>query len=62
MAFTLENLDRFEQDILNDDLPESNDYRYGVSGAEDGTCELSFIKEARELIKAGRTVYYRPNS
>jgi hypothetical protein len=52
-----EDLDNLEQDIKDGNLPDTSGFFFGQSddGDED---DLLFVKNAREAIKEGKTVYY----
>jgi hypothetical protein len=66
VELSLEDLDKLEKVIENEDLPETQGFFFGGDSYSDyrdpewGYYEKdqAFIREARERIEAGETVYY----
>lgn len=52
------DLDALEQAVLNDELPETEGFFFGASRPEEKLLDLEFIRKARDIIKAGKKVYY----
>jgi hypothetical protein len=52
------DLDALEHDVLNDLLPETIGFFFGMSSPEDKEDDLKFIEKARAAIQSGRVVYY----
>lgn len=52
------DLDALEQAVLKDELPHTVGFFFGESRGEEKSLDLEFIGRAREIIKAGKKVYY----
>ena len=52
------NLEILEEDIKNNNLPNTSGFFFGQSDGEEIQDDLEFIAKAREAIKEGKTVYY----
>ena len=57
VVLTLADLDRLEDDILGENLPETTGFFFGESG-EISLKDLEFVLEARKAIQEGDTVFY----
>ena len=53
-----EDLDVLEEDIKDGNLPNTSGFFFGNSDGEEMDDDLQFVKEAREAIANGKTVYY----
>ncbi len=53
-----EDLDNLEQDIKNGNLPDTSGFFFGNTQGDEDEDDLLFVKEAREAIANGNTVYY----
>ena len=53
-----EDLDNLEQDIKDGNLPDTSGFFFGQSQPDEDEDDLLFVKEAREAIANGKTVYY----
>ena len=53
-----EDLDNLEQDIKNGNLPDTSGFFFGNTQGDEDEDDLLFVKQAREAISNGRTVYY----
>ncbi|MDX5370352.1 MAG: phosphoglycerate kinase [Alphaproteobacteria bacterium] len=60
VALAPEDLDRLEQDIRGNSLPETEGFFFGQSYKDQDEIDndLDFIKKARDEIAAGKTVFY----
>lgn len=58
LALTPEDLTRLEEAIELEELPDTQGFFFGVSRPEDKMQDREFIKEAREAISNGYTVFY----
>jgi hypothetical protein len=61
LQLNVKHLDRLEQDILNNNLPETRGFFFGSDSREDDhykTHTLQKIEEARQAIKDGKKVFY----
>jgi len=52
------DLDALEKAVTADELPETDGFFFGVSRPEEKSLDLEFIRKAREIIGAGKKVYY----
>ena len=57
VVLTLADLDRLEDDILGENLPETTGFFFGESGGM-SLKDLEFVLDARKAIQEGDTVYY----
>jgi hypothetical protein len=53
-----EDLDNLEQDIKDGNLPDTSGFFFGNTQGDEDVDDLLFVKEAREAIANGNTVYY----
>jgi hypothetical protein len=53
-----EDLDNLEQDIKDGNLPDTSGFFFGNTRGDEDEDDLLFVKEAREAIANGNTVYY----
>jgi hypothetical protein len=53
-----EDLDNLEQDIKDGNLPDTSGFFFGNTQGDEDEDDLLFVKEAREAIANGNTVYY----
>ncbi|MEY4333950.1 MAG: hypothetical protein RLZZ196_2693 [Bacteroidota bacterium] len=53
-----EDLDNLEQDIKDGNLPDTSGFFFGNTQGDEDEDDLLFVKQAREAISNGRTVYY----
>ncbi len=53
-----EDLDNLEQDIKDGNLPDTTGFFFGNTQGDEDEDDLLFVKEAREAIANGNTVYY----
>ncbi len=53
-----EDLNNLEQDIKDGNLPDTSGFFFGNTQGDEDEDDLLFVKEAREAIKEGKTVYY----
>jgi len=53
-----DDLDNLEQDIKDGNLPDTSGFFFGNTQGDEDEDDLLFIKEAREAINNGKTVYY----
>lgn len=58
VQLTEEDINRLEEDINDENLPETEGFFFGQSYPEDKKRDLEFIKEAREALNEGYDVYY----
>ena len=58
LQLTEEDLVRLEEDINQEDLPETSGFFFGQSEPEDKEGDLEFISKAREALSEGYDVYY----
>lgn len=58
VRLTEEDLNRLEEAVKFDELPETEGFFFGESEPEDREGDLEFISEAREAINEGYDVYY----
>ena len=57
VVLTLADLDRLEDDILGENLPETAGFFFGESGGM-SLKDLEFVLDARKVIQEGDTIYY----
>ena len=57
VVLTLEDLDRLEDDILGETLPETTGFFFGESRGM-SLKDLEFVLDARKVIQEGDTIYY----
>jgi hypothetical protein len=60
VVLTLADLDRLEDDILGENLPETTGFFFGESGGM-SLKDLQFVLDARKVIQEGDTIYYDAN-
>jgi hypothetical protein len=53
-----EDLDVLEEDIKEGNLPDTSGFFFGITQGDETENDLLFIKQAREEIAKGNTVYY----
>ena len=55
-----EDLNRLEEDVKSNQLPQTTGFFFGNNPPNDDTIEedLEFVQKAREAIKEGKVVYY----
>lgn len=58
VLLTSEDIDRLERDVQYGRLPKTTGFFFGQSGASDRDDTLAFIREAREAIEGGKTLFY----
>lgn len=58
VELTAADLDRLEEAITGQKLPNTQGFFFGESSADDAADDLAFVKKAREAIGAGKAVYY----
>ena len=58
LQLTEEDINRLEEDVNNDSLPETQGFFFGQSYPEDKVNDLEFIRKAREALAEGYDVYY----
>jgi hypothetical protein len=61
LQLSAKHLDRLEQDILDDKLPETQGFFFGADSRDDDHYKqktLQFIATARQAIKEGKKVFY----
>lgn len=60
VVLTTSDLDNLEHDLKQWDLPDTSGFFFGQSGTDDETLkdDLEFVRNAREAVADGRTVYY----
>jgi len=58
LKLTLDDLDQLEKDVMENALPETTGFFFGVSSPEDKDDDLKFIRIARECIEEGYNVFY----
>ncbi|MHC5307768.1 phosphoglycerate kinase [Bartonella sp. LJL80] len=58
LLLTIEDIKRLEQDIRNNKLPTTSGFFFGETDGSEFDDDLQFIKDAKELINAGKSVYY----
>lgn len=61
VRLTLGDIYALEDDILNDTLPETTGFFFGVSGEHHKYDDLEFIKKAKKAINDGYAVFYCAN-
>ena len=52
------DLDAFEKAVNGNELPETTGFFFGQSHPDDKATDLQFIKDARQAIEDGYTVFY----
>lgn len=52
------DLDRLEKDVKRKKLPKTTGFFFGESTSDDRETDLKFIREAREHLKNGYSVFY----
>ena len=58
VVLTESDLDDLEYDIKEGSLPNTSGFFFGNSDGEEMDDDLEFVKEARQAIADGKTVYY----
>jgi hypothetical protein len=58
VVLTAFDLDVLEEDIKNNNLPDTSGFFFGQSGDDEIENDLIFVAKAREAIANGKTVYY----
>jgi hypothetical protein len=58
VVLTESDLNDLETDIKNGNLPDTSGFFFGNTQGDETDDDLQFIKEAREAIANGKTVYY----
>jgi hypothetical protein len=58
VTLDIEDLDNLEQDIKDGNLPDTTGFFFGNTHGDEDEDDLLFVKEAREAIANGNTVYY----
>lgn len=58
LVLTEKDLDELEYAIQNNNLPQTSGFFFGNSSGDEIEDDMEFIKNAREAIKEGKTVYY----
>ncbi|XZE20323.1 phosphoglycerate kinase [Pirellulaceae bacterium SH449] len=58
VLLTLEDLERLEADVLNDDLPCTDGFFFGITDGTEKEEDLMFIENARAAIQEGYQVFY----
>ena len=58
VVLTKTDLDSLEQDIIDDNLPNTSGFFFGHTDGSEKDSDLEFVAKAREAIKQGKTVYY----
>ena len=55
-----EDLNRLEEDVKSNQLPQTTGFFFGINPPNDDTIEedLEFVQKAREAISDGKVVYY----
>lgn len=58
VVLTKEDIDQFEQDVLNGNLPETMGFFFGESDDSRREEDLEFIARARKELEQGNVIYY----
>lgn len=58
VRLTLDDLERLEADILAGNLPPTSGFFFGETDGSETEDDLTFVKNAREAISEGYTVFY----
>lgn len=58
VLLTLEDLERLEADVINDALPCTDGFFFGITDGTEKEEDLMFIENARSAIKQGFRVFY----
>lgn len=58
VLLTSDDIDRLEKDVVFGRLPKTTGFFFGQSGESDRDDTLAFIREAREAIEDGKTLFY----
>jgi hypothetical protein len=59
VALTDEDLDKLEQAIRNDNLPETDGFFFGESDGSEKDDDLQFLDAARAALAEGKRIFYR---
>ena len=58
VVLTKEDIDQFEQDVLNGNLPETSGFFFGESDDSRKEEDLEFIAKARKELEKGNVIFY----
>ncbi|WP_457663197.1 phosphoglycerate kinase [Sinorhizobium medicae] len=58
LQLTAEDLDKLEQAIREDALPQTSGFFFGASDGSEKEDDLAFVAKAREALSTGHTVIY----